>query len=212
MKMIGHQAVSLELEGIPQLRLSQRLQESAVVVIVKEHALPVIATIKDVETQLVRDHSRSVAHVGTLQNLRRAWNQINCSDTGFSLIPVSPGLVERHHFPMSRTTIDLDARRINDRIIDALVMQEPMEPETIAPGLVAGEDRRALGKTEPVLSASDLGRDPCGIVSRHGHEKGALATRGRRGEFPVTVAQLQSEIEHWRNRGGTIGAAGRCHE
>jgi hypothetical protein len=41
--------------------------------------------------------------------------------------------------------IHLDTRRVDDHTVDTLVMQEAMEPEAIASGLVAGEDRCALG-------------------------------------------------------------------
>jgi hypothetical protein len=82
MEMIEHQAVTIEPEWIPQQGLAQRLQERAVIIIV-EDALPIITKIKNVETVIMCDHPRPVAHVGTLQILRRLGNKIKCSDTGF---------------------------------------------------------------------------------------------------------------------------------
>ena len=46
------------------------------------------------------------------------------------------------------------------------MMQEAMEPEAVASGLVAGDDGRALRKFEPRLGASDLSQDRA--VSRAG--------------------------------------------
>src|SRR6516165_5918680 len=89
MEMIGHQAVTIEPEWIPQLGLAQRLQESAVIIIIVEDALPIITTIKNVKTEIMCDHPRPVAQAGTFQNLRWFGNKINCSDTGF-LPPASP--------------------------------------------------------------------------------------------------------------------------
>ena len=37
-------------------------------------------------------------------------------------------------------TIHLDTRRVDDRIVDTVMMQTAIEPETVASGLVAGED------------------------------------------------------------------------
>jgi hypothetical protein len=74
-------------------------------------------------------------------------------------------------------------------------MQEAIEPETIAAVLVAGEDHRSLGKTEPSLGASDLRQDPCGLASWYRDQTSALTTGGRRRELPLTGAQLESEVE-----------------
>jgi len=51
--MIEHQAVTIEPEWIPQLGLAQRLQERAVIIIIVEDALPIITTIKNVETEIM---------------------------------------------------------------------------------------------------------------------------------------------------------------
>ena len=53
MEMIGHQAVTIEPEWIPQQGLAQRLQERAAIIIIVEDALPIITTIKNVETEIM---------------------------------------------------------------------------------------------------------------------------------------------------------------
>ena len=67
----------------------------------------------------------------------------------------------------SEATVHLDARRVDDHIVDAVMMQEAMEPEAVASGLVAREDFCVLWKAEPRLGASDLAQDRCSVAGGH---------------------------------------------
>jgi len=46
----------------------------------------------------------------------------------------------------------LDGGGVDDEVLDAVVLEVAMEPEAIAAGLVAGDDRRFLGQAEPAPS------------------------------------------------------------
>jgi hypothetical protein len=106
-------------------------------------------------------------------------------------------------------TIHLDTRRVDDHIVDTVMMQTAMEPEAVASGLVAGEDHSALRNAEPGFGASDLPQDGRGIPGLHRHNTSPLATGSGRGQLPLTGAQLESNVEHRRKRGGRIEIVSR---
>jgi hypothetical protein len=49
-----------------------------------------------------------------------------------------------------------DRRRIDNEVFDLLGCEKTMEPETIAAGFVAGDDRGCLGQVKSSLGAADF--------------------------------------------------------
>ena len=76
-----------------------------------------------------------------------------------------------------------------------MVLEVAMEPEAIAAGLVAGDDRRFLGQAEPAPSGPDLADQGVGVACRDGVKPGLLPGPDGEGQLPGGPAQLQCEVE-----------------
>jgi hypothetical protein len=66
-----------------------------------------------------------------------------------------------------RSSVDFDARRIHDQILDTVRDQPPMEPEPFPTGLVATHDRDIRRQAEPSLRGRDLDLEPLDIPRRN---------------------------------------------
>src|ERR1700730_6868381 len=66
-----------------------------------------------------------------------------------------------------RSSVDFDARRIHDHIVDTVRHQPPMKPEPFTTGLVATHDRRIRPHTAPSLLLPDLELEPLEIPCRN---------------------------------------------
>src|SRR5262249_38397589 len=104
--------------------------------------------------------------------------------------------VERVGLGPPHPAVDLDAGGVDDAGGDGFGDQEAMEPEAVAAGLVAGDDRGIVGEAEAGLGLLDLGEEDIGIAGGDGAESGLLAGSDGEGELPGAPAQLQGEVEH----------------
>ena len=64
--------------------------------------------------------------------------------------------IDRITLGLLGAAVDLDGRGVDDEVEDALVAQAAVEPEAIAPRLVARGDGGVLGQAEALLGLGDL--------------------------------------------------------
>ncbi len=103
----------------------------------------------------------------------------------------------------------MDGGGVDDEVLDAVVLEVAMEPEAIAAGLVAGDDRRFLGQAEPAPSGPDLADQGVDVACRDGVKPGLLPGPDGEGQLPGGLAQLQCEVERRRGHRARIGHVGR---
>jgi hypothetical protein len=66
-----------------------------------------------------------------------------------------------------RSSLDFDARRIHDQILDTVGDQPPMEPEPFTTGLVATHDRNIRRQAKAPFRRRDLSLEPLDIPCRN---------------------------------------------
>ena len=99
---------------------------------------------------------------------------------------------------------------IDDEVVDALVVEVAMEPEAVAAGLVAGEDRASSsGRPKRCLARWISRCRRVEVASGDGRSRGFWAMRGGEGEVPGGPAQLEGEVERGRGGRGRIEVVGR---
>jgi hypothetical protein len=110
---------------------------------------------------------------------------------------------------VAAASVDLDARRVDDAVLDALCEQEAVQPEPLAPRLVAAHDRRARRQAESPSCASDFRPQRLPIASRNRPLAWLLTEAGCERELPGRFAELERK-EQAPSRFVTLDAAGRC--
>ena len=90
--------------------------------------------------------------------------------------------------------IDFDARGVDDAVRDAAAHEIPMQPEAVAPRLVAAADRRRGRQSKVGLRASDLRLERLERPRRHRAEHRRLIHPRRHRQHPLGVAELEREI------------------
>ena len=119
--------------------------------------------------------------------------------------------VEAVGFGSALAAIDLDTRRIDDEVLDAVSPEEAIEPEAVASGFVTGDNLGVLGKPEACLGGLDLGQEQIQGAGRDGSQSWFLCRADRESQFPGVPAQLQGEVEHRGCRECRILVVGRRH-
>ena len=84
-----------------------------------------------------------------------------------------------------------------------------MEPEAVAPGLVAGQNLGRVGKPEAVPGPLDLASETVEVAGRDGPEARLLGHARGEGEAPGGPTELEGEVELGRTRKCRIVAVGR---
>ncbi len=105
--------------------------------------------------------------------------------------------------------IDLDAGGVDDAVGDGVVLEIAMEPEAVAAGLVAGENRGVVGEGEAVPCAEDLALKGIEIASGDGAEPRLPGHGGGEGEVPGGPAEFEREVERVRAGGDRMKVVGR---
>jgi hypothetical protein len=105
--------------------------------------------------------------------------------------------------------VDLDRRGVDDAVVDALFVEEAMDPEAVAPGFVAGEDLGGIREVEALLGLLDFASEGDEVASGDGPKPRLLRHRGSEGEVPGGPTELKSEVELVGNRRCRIGDVGR---
>ena len=88
-----------------------------------------------------------------------------------------------------------------------------MDPEAIAAGLVARDERRGVGEAEANASENDLPDQGVEVSGRNVVEAGLLAVAGGEGQFPGAGGEFEREIEcGWLRQRGISEAGRRGHD
>ena len=87
--------------------------------------------------------------------------------------------------------IDLDARRIDDEVLDAVSPEEAIEPEAVASGFVTGDDLGIPGKPEACLGGLNLGQEQI---------KGAGAMVRSLGFCPAPIVKASFQVSQPSSR------------
>ena len=66
---------------------------------------------------------------------------------------------------LATPSVQLDTGGVDDDVVDALGLQESMDPEAVAPRLVAGLHPSVLGEAEARLGGLDLSQKPVQVSS-----------------------------------------------
>ena len=137
-------------------------------------------------------------------------------DLALTVVPTNEHFHELHcieaiRLGSSAAAVDFDAGGVHHLVLDSLVQQEAMQPEAVAPGLVATDHRSILGQAESLLGGLDLKEQAQGAAGGDRLDPGLLAEADAEGQLPRTGAQIQSQVEHRGGRDGTIGVVSRCH-
>ena len=77
LEMVGHQTIAVEAEWVAELGLAQGVEEGAVVVLVAEDGLAVVAAIQGVEDHAVVGRSWWSSPVGRLTEQARRVKKMN---------------------------------------------------------------------------------------------------------------------------------------
>src|SRR5262249_42618846 len=88
-----------------------------------------------------------------------------------------------------------DGTGVHHHVVDAAVLQGAMQPEAIAAGLVAGADARVGGKLEPCLGLNDLLSETVEVTRGHSAQARLLGGLRGAGEYPLVLAELQSDVQ-----------------
>ena len=106
--------------------------------------------------------------------------------------------VETIGFGPSLTSVDLDARGVDDEVSDARIIEIVIQPEAITASLVAGDDLDVFGKTKSFLGSQDLLVQALEVACRDSPYPGLLSEANGKREFPGLPPQLESEVENRR--------------
>ena len=90
----------------------------------------------------------------------------------------------------ARPSLNLDARRIDDDILDSDAEQMPMQPESIAASFEAASHRRIVVETKLGLAACDAVGERVGVAGSAGHDSNAAFACAHR-QLPRACAPLE---------------------
>src|SRR5262249_14452747 len=94
-------------------------------------------------------------------------------DLALTVVPTNEhfdqfGCVKAIGLRAALATIDLDRRRVDHPVLNAISDQESMHPKAVASGLVATDYPRLLGKCEATLGPLNLNQQLTGAAPDHG--------------------------------------------
>jgi hypothetical protein len=105
--------------------------------------------------------------------------------------------------------VDFDRRGIDNVIVDTLIDEPAMQPETIAAGLVAGDHGSVVWQTETLPGAPKFHVQQSDVPRGDGSQAWLASHAGVEAEFPGGPAELEGEIERACARRCRIERVGR---
>ena len=109
-------------------------------------------------------------------------------------------------------TLDVDGRGVDDEVVRVSSgLEEAVQPDAVAAGLVAGDERHGVIQVEAPMGRGNLALKDVEVAGGHRPDARLLAETGGEGELPGTVREFEGEIERgrfgqrWKREAGRHG-------